>query len=592
MRLADYTIDFLANRGIKNIFMVTGRGILFLTDAVAKNNDIKSFSLHHEQSCAFASISDSIINNNTGCCLVSTGCGATNAITGVLNAYQDMLPLIFISGNNPLNETTVFNKTGIRTYGSQELDIVSIVKPITKYAVMITNPNDIAYELEKAYYIANEGDKGPVWIDIPLDIQNARVEVEDLHYFNEVIENRIELDEKGANEIISEIEKSSRPIFIIGSGLKNANAVDGFVKLVDNTNIPFVYTPSAVDSVDGTNDLNIGCVSSLGGSREGNFAVQNSDLMIVLGSRMSSMITGGIYDKFGKYAKKIIVNWNKDECKKNNIKFDYVLNADVKDFINYTLQKINYTADKKWIDKCVHWKETLTLCNSKYADNEKIDLYSLAGVLSKRIDSNTCVVTDAGFEELILPSNVKFVKGSRCIHPASQGSMGFALPASIGVAVNGNKNVVCIVGDGSIMMNLQELQSIVSNNLKVKILIINNNNYAVIRKRQKDIFRNRIIGTDDTNGVTTPDWKSVADCFNFDYIQINNSSELFDKLDYIFNADDKIICEIICDENQKYLHTSIMKTEDNKFLRRPMEDQSPFLDRELIKSELLIPYEE
>ena len=202
MRLADYTIEFLANKSIKNIFMVTGRGILFLTDAVAKNNDIKSFSLHHEQSCAFAAIADSIINRNTGCCLVSTGCGATNAITGVLNAYQDMIPIVFISGNNPLNETTAFKNIGIRTYGSQELDIVSIVKPITKYAVMITNPNDIAYELEKAYCIANEGDKGPVWVDIPLDIQNDRVEVENLRRFNETTKSTIELDEESVKEII------------------------------------------------------------------------------------------------------------------------------------------------------------------------------------------------------------------------------------------------------------------------------------------------------------------------------------------------------------------------------------------------------
>lgn len=592
MRLADYVIEYLVSKGLKDIFLVTGRGILFLTDAVAKNDKIRHYSLHHEQSCSYAAIANSIINDNVGCCLVSTGCASTNAITGVLNAWQDKVPVIFISGNNPLDETTYYHDIGIRTFGSQETNIIPIVKPITKYATMITNANDIAYELEKAYYIANEGDKGPVWIDIPLDIQNARVEENELKHYIPNENVNISFDGNKVENIIKEIKNSKRPIFIVGSGVKNSNSIDEFTKIINKTKIPFVYTPSAVDNFDSNITENIGCVSSLGGSREGNFAVQNSDLIIVLGSRMPSIVTGGAYDEFGKCAKKIIVTLDENELKKNNIKYDHTLKSDINSFLKYLLENIDYITDDNWINKCIHWKEKLSLCNSKYLEADKVDLYNLAKEISNNLDDKMCIVTDAGFEELILPSNIRFVRGSRCVHPISQGSMGFSLPASIGVDVDNKYNVICVNGDGSIMMNLQELQSIKTHGLKIKIIIANNNNYAVIRKRQEDLFRTRTIGTDISNGVETPNWEKVASCYDYKYIKINNNKELKDKLKLVLNETETIICEIMCDEKQKYLHTSLMKTSNNKIVRRPMEDQSPFLDREIIKSELLIPYKE
>lgn len=592
MRLADYTIDFLVNIGVKNIFLVTGRGILFLTDAVAKNNNINHFSMHHEQSCSFAAIADANINNGVGCCLVSTGCASTNAITGVLNAYQDNIPVIFISGNNMLEETTYYNDINIKTYGSQELNIIPIVKSITKYATMITDANDIAYELEKAYYIANNGIKGPVWIDIPLNIQNAIIDENNIKHFDKTSDVAYNFNNNIFTDVVDSIYNAKRPIFLIGSGLKNSNSVSEFIELINKTDIPFVYTPSAVDLVSSELKQNIGCVSSLGGSREGNFAIQNSDLIIVLGSRMQSITTGGKQDSFGRFAKKIIVEINENELKKHNINYDIVLNTDIKLFINYLLKNLKYKTDELWLNKCIHWKNNLSLCNNNYNDNDKIDLYYLSKIISENIRESDCVITDAGFEELILPSNIRFKENTRCIHPVSQGSMGFALPASIGVSVNQKYNTYAIIGDGSIMMNLQELQTIKTYNLNVKIIIINNNNYAVIRKRQKDLFRKRIIGTDIDNGVSTPNWENIANCFGIDYIKINNNLELKNRFEEISNHNKTLICELLCDENQKYLHTSIYKTDNNKFLRRPMEDQSPFLDRDFIKSELLIPYEE
>lgn len=589
MRLADYVIEFLIKNGIDKTFLVTGRGILFLTDAVAKNNNIKSISLHHEQSCSFAAYSDAIINDRPSCCIVSTGCGATNTITGVLNAWQDKIPIIFISGNNPLNETTYYNDIGIRTYGSQEANIVSIVKSITKYSTMITEANDIAVELEKAVYYATEGDKGPVWIDIPIDIQNSQIDEISLNHFEIPKCERILFDKQKADKVLNEISNSKRPIFIIGSGIKNSNSIDLFKEVTIKYNIPFVYTPSAVDCLDGDMTQNIGCVSSLGGSREGNFAVQNSDLIIILGSRMQSIITGGEYDKFAYYAKKIIVDYNENEINKKNIKYDLFFKSDLKVFLEYLISNLSYSIDNSWTKKCIHWKKILPVNKNL---NSKIDLYNLSHILSNYVVGNTCIITDAGFEDLILPSNLKVKNGAKIIHPVSQGSMGFALPASIGVALNDKYNTICIVGDGSIMMNLQELQSIKTLNLCIKIIVINNGSYAVIRKRQKDIFRTRTIGTDNTNGVETPNWGKVAKAFGFKYITITDYSNLNEGINDVVNLNSACICEVICDDEQVYLHSSILKTASNKFVRRPMEDQSPFLDRDFIKEELLIPYKE
>lgn len=589
MRVADYVMQALAEKGITNVFVITGRGILFLTDALAKNEKIKSVSMHNEQALAYAAYAYAKASSCNGVALVSTGCASTNCITGVLNAWQDHVPVVFISGNNPLAENTAYTKFPIRTYGSQEANIIPIVSSITKYAVMLSDPNKVAYELEKAFYLANEGIKGPVWIDIPLDVQDKRIEESVLEHFTAPEKQEKDPSREDIEHIIQAFTKAERPVCLIGDGLKSAKAIDDFTLFIETNKIPVVYAPSAVDVYPSTKELSIGCVSSLGGAREANFCVQNSDLLFVLGCRMPSMVTGGLYDKFAHSAEKIIVDIDEYEPRKGNICFDSVVTADVKAVLS-ELNKISVKkTSSEWVQKCVHWKEQLSLANNRFDDSLPIDLYNLAGKLSKTLKDGSVVITDAGFEELIIPSNVQFKQTQTCIHPFMQGSMGFALPAVVGAffATKGDRPVVSVIGDGSIMMNLQELQTITFNKIPAKILVVNNNVYAVIRKRQKDLFRTRLVGTDPTNGVSTPNWQKIADSFGLRYVKIQNNGELFDKLNFIFEKDDAVLCEIMALPDQPYLHTSLIRNEKGAFERRPMEDQAPFLDRTVFEREML-----
>lgn len=587
IRLADYVIERLYNLGIEHIFTVTGRGILYLSDALASHKNIESISVHHEQAAAYSAIAYSQARDGIGACLVSTGCGSTNAITGLLSAWQDAVPCIFISGQNMLDETVRYTGIPIRTYGSQETDIISIVEPISKYSVMITDPNMIAYELDKSISIAMSGVKGPVWIDIPLDIQNSRIEPEKLERYSEA-ENCIYAKDDDVDYIVESINSSLRPTILIGNGVRNSGAIQEFRDFISKTMIPVTYAPSAVDTYGASNEFSIGTVGSLGGTREGNFTVQNSDLLLVIGSRLSSMITGQDFDKFARNAKIIVVDINKLEHSKKTIKMDRLIIADAKDLLNRLLTKEIKQTNDMWIKKCIHWKNSLSITKEKYNAEERVDLYYLAECLSKILPKDSILLSDAGFEELIIPSSVRFTNTQRCIHSYSQGSMGFALSASIAAYIATKKPVIAVIGDGSIMMNLQEFETARYNNIPLKIIIVNNSMYSVIRKRQEDLFRNRTIGTDKSNGVSCPDFSKIADCFDFKYFKIENNEHLDKNLKAIINTDGPVICEVMAVENQKYLHCSYTLNKNKKIVRRPIEDLSPFLDRELFLSEMII----
>ncbi len=588
IRVADYVMQSLCEKGIERVFVITGRGILFLTDALAKNKGLKSVSMHNEQALSYAAYAYARVHDGYGVALVSTGCASTNCITGVLNAWQDHVPIVFISGNNPLAENTRHTKLPIRTYGSQEADIISIVQPITKYAVMVSDSSKIALELEKAFYIANEGVKGPVWIDIPLDIQDKRIDENNLEHFVENSDKCAKPSKTDIDYIVECLFESKRPLCLIGSGVKDAGAVQELKSFVEKNDVPVVYAPSAVDVYPSSLPLSVGCVSSLGGSREANFAVQNADLLLILGCRMPSMLTGGEYDKFAHSAKKILVDTDEYEPKKGNIVYDRIVNADLKIVLAGLNKKCIKRAPLEWVEKCVHWKDSLSLGNAKYTNDEPVDLYNLAGKFSEHLPDNAVLITDAGFEELIIPSNTAFKEKQRCVHPFMQGSMGFALPAVIGASIaKTDCQIVAVIGDGSIMMNLQEFQTILKYKIPAKIIVVNNNMYAVIRKRQKDLFRTRTIGTDSSNGVDSPNWEKVADCFGLEYMKIASNGELSEKLSKLFSMNCAVICEIIAVEEQPYLHTSFARNEQGVFEHRPMEDQAPFLDREFFNAEMI-----
>lgn len=588
LRVADYIIERLVEVGISDIFMVTGRGILYLSDAVAKNSDIQGISVHHEQAGAYAATAYAQMNENAGACLVSTGCGATNALTGVLCAWQDSVPCIFISGQNMLEETVRYTGLPIRTYGSQEADILSMVQSVTKYAVMVTDANEIAYELDKALYLMKNGRKGPVWIDVPLDIQNARIEPSELkRYIPSTKETDTELKIK-VQHLCAELSQAKRPVILIGNGVRLAGAIKELTEVVEKLEIPVVYAPSAADIYGSGNKLGIGTVGSLGGTREGNFTIQNADFIFSIGCSLASVLTGDQSARFAREAKIIAVDIDEIQHQKKNVTVDELIVSDAKDFLIEMLKCNLNKVNSDWVEKCIHWKQIFPLGKEIVDISEKVDLYYLAEKMSDFLPGNAVVVCDAGFEELIIPAAVHYKKGQRCIHPAAQGAMGYALPAAIGAYKAEGRPVIAVIGDGSIMMNLQELQTIVHHGLPIKVIIINNNVYSVIRRRQRDLFRNRTIGTDSGNGVSCPDFEKVASCFGLEYERIENCGQFEEKIQDVFDKNGAVICEIECVEEQRYLHTSIGKNSKNRIVKKPLEDLSPFLDREVFYQEMVI----
>lgn len=585
-RVSDYIMDKVFNEGCEHIFLVTGRGSLYLSDALARNKRIEPVCVHHEQSASYAAMSYAQATGKIGACLVSTGCASTNAITGVLCAWQDDIPMVVISGQNKLQETTAFTGLPIRTYGQQEANVVELVKSITKYAVMLKDPQEVVYEVEKALYLAKKGRKGPVWIDVPLDIQNMYIDPESAKTF-EPHEEKIKISDDDLNFVINNISLSKRPVVLIGSGIRSSGAFQELEKFIEKLNIPVVYSASSTDILPSDYKLAIGCVGAMAGNRAANFTIQNSDLVLVLGNRMSTMVTGDVC-KFAREAKIIAVDIDPYEHQKFKNKIDKIIVCDVKDFLTQILKKDINQIRQDWVEKCLDWKRRYLKIEDRYRGSNLVDLYELSEELTKAMDDDAIFVTDAGLQELILPSTIEFKKNQRCLHPASQGAMGYALPASIGAYYAQKKQVVAVIGDGTMMMNIQELQTIFHNNLPIKILIINNDCYAIIRRRQKDLFRTRIIGTDKSNGVSCPDFEKVSKSFGIHYEKISSSEELRQNIKKILQIKGSVICEILAKEDQDYIHSSYRTNEKGKFVQPPIEDQSPFLKKEIIQSEMII----
>lgn len=586
VRVADYIFQRLAENGVKHLFLVTGRGVLYLSDAAAKNADIACVPVHHEQAGAYAAMAYAQYNQTLGACLVSTGCASTNAITPVLCAWQDEVPMVVISGQNMLNETTNHTGLDIRTYGQQEANVIELVRPITKFAAMLEDADDVARMMDVALFEATNGRKGPVWIDVPLDIQNARVEPDELKRA-ECIPELHALGDSDLAAICDGLNQARRPVVLIGSAVRTSGSIDLFRQFVEAHNMPVVYTDSCVDTYSTDHPLSMGVLSMMAGNRPAMFAVQNSDFILVLGNRLTAMATGNAPEKFARAAKVFAVDIDENEHKKGNVKMDRLIVADVKDTLLKLLSSDIKDTENEWVEKCKEWKRLFPKCEEVYRGGDKIDLYEFTEALSDAMCEDDILVTDAGLEELIIPTNLTFKDGQRCLHPVSQGAMGYALPAALGGYYSSGKNVISVHGDGSVMMNLQELQTISHNRLPIKVIVINNNMYAVIRQRQQDLFRTRVVGVDPDSGVSAPDFRKVAECFGFRYECIEGQDQLA-KLRQVINVDEPVLCEVICKENQKYLHSSFRRSQSGKFVQPPIEDQSPFLDRDLFMSQMLV----
>lgn len=583
MRVADYIFLRLQDEGISHIYSVTGRGALFLTDAVAKNSDITNISMHHEQAAGYAAVAHSQYTNSLAACLVSTGCASTNAITPVLSAWQDGIPIIFVSGQNMLGETTRFTGIPIRTFGQQEADIVSIVQGITKYAVMVTDPMKIGIEMDTLIESALSGRKGPVWLDVPLDIQSMQIEPDKLERLDVKRSEPYDPNHLAVTQFLARLDSSKRPLILIGHGVRSSGATDQLKEFQRKTRIPLIYTSSAPDVVGSSEELSIGSIGMMGCSRAAGLAVQKADLLLVLGSRMNSMITGTQFTDFARNAEVIVVDIDSIEHSKPERAISSLIQIDIKEFLDSIILEIDYVVADTWLDACNSIKESFLELEEFMIADEGIDLYQIAKHITMHAPKNAIIVTDSGLIELILPTNIAFKEGQRSIHPVSQGAMGYALPAAVGAYYSSGNPVIAVIGDGSIMMNLQELQTIRHNKLPIKVIVINNNAYSIIRKRQIELFRGRTIGTDSSNGLSCPNFEDVASCFGFSYLKASGINDLEATFTQAIQIEGPVLFEVMGVTDQDYIQVSRKKNSDGKLVKMPIEDQAPFLDSEFLK---------
>jgi len=573
VNLSDYTLKFLEQKKVTKVFLITGGAISFMVDAFSRNNKVKYISVAHEQSAAMMADSYSRLGPNFSCTMVTSGPGATNLITGIACSYFDSIPSLHICGQVNTYEQQDGHKStkNVRQVGFQETDIVKISKPITKYSYKLKNASEIRYVLEKAYYLATTGRPGPVLIDIPMDLQRVVVNPKKLKPYKPVIEKKSLNYKNIIIKIENLLKKSKKPVLILGGGIKCGKAELDLLKFLKILKIPIVTTWSGVDLVDYNNQYYIGNVGVYG-SRAANFTVQNSDLIFCLGTRLDTRITGGVPKSFARDAKKIVVDVDRFELdKKRGLKIDLKVQSHIKKFIqNYlSYQKIIFERDA-WLLKCNKWKAKYPVISKDFFKEKKyVNPYVLMDKLSKTLNKNDIIIADDGGHLTWTIQSFKIKFGQKLFSAFGNSPMGYSLPASIGASiVKGKKRIICIDGDGSIQINLQELHTIDKLKLPIKIFILNNGGYGIIKQFQELYLGKRYEASG--KGVSNPDFKKISNAFNINYNLIKNHNEL-KKLDKIIDSKKAEIIEVRLKDNQKI----IPKLQ----FGNPIEDLSPLLPR-------------
>lgn len=587
IRVADYIVKKLVESGVTQCFSVVGGGAMNLNDAFGHYEGMNVIYNHHEQASAIAAEGYARVNNKMAAVCVTTGPGGTNALTGVVGAYVDSIPMIVISGQVRWDSFSRSTSLRLRAMGDQEFDIVPCVSTMTKYAELVKNKNDIRYIVEKAIYLATHGRKGPTWIDVPGDIQSAIVETDELDGYDYKDEVIPKVDDTQLDFVISKIKESKRPVIYAGSAIRYAAAYHEFKELIEKLNIPIVCAWNSIDDIETTHHLYAGRPGNFG-DRAGNFAVQNSDLIISLGCRLSIRQTGFNYASWATHAFVIMVDIDENELKKPTIHVEYPIHADVKDFISSLNKMVEvkvFDDNDKWINQCKEWMKKYSVVTKKHYDQKEIgNAYAIIDMLSNKASENMLTVSGNG-TACVVGGQVYHIKdGTRFIENSGMASMGYDLPAAIGACIaNDRKPMICLTGDGSIQMNIQELQTIIHHKLPIKIIIINNDGYHSIRQSQSNFFKDRgMCGVGpDSFDLSFPDMSKIAIAYGYKYIRCNDNTQFEEYLSASFNEDIPQIVEVMVDKIQCFEpKAGSMKLDDGQMVSAPLEDLKPYLDRE------------
>lgn len=589
MKLSDYVFDFIADLQVKHVFYLPGGGAMHLDDSLGHNSKITPICMLHEQACSISAEAYSRISENYSVCVVTSGPGVTNTITGLAGAWLDGTPVIFISGQAKRGD--LVNGQGIRQFGIQEIDVVSLVKSITKYAVQIQKPEDIRYELEKAVALAKNGKPGPVWIDIPLDIQASQINPTELRgYNNEYVIP--ECSDETITRIIDLFNNAKRPLLLVGNGVRQAKAINEMRELIDTLGIPVMTTWNGVDLIEDNHPLFYGRPGAVG-QRHANFIQQNADFVLTIGTRLNLLSTGYDFETFLKKAVHVMVEIDENELHKISVKPTVPVHSDAKLFIDKLLRRKNELNTNKrieWLDYCSTIKKRYPLfIKEQIPEGKGVNTYSLVDAITNQMTENDIYqFTSSGTGADISMYTFRVKKGQRAFLTKGLASMGFDLPASIGSCLaSGKKNTVCVTGDGGFMMNVQELATLRYLNLPVKIFVLDNSGYGMIYNSQSGNF-NRLTGCTIESGLPNVDLVKIVNSFGIETEVIDDESQVEEKVQKILNAKKPLVCVVKVFIGQKILpRQTNYKMENGQMASRPLEDMSPLLEREEFLSNLL-----
>jgi acetolactate synthase-1/2/3 large subunit len=596
MKLSDYVVKRIADEGVHHIFLLPGGGCMHLIDSVGNCKEIEFVCNLHEQACAIGADSYGQYTNNLGVALVTTGPGGTNATTGVAAAWLESTPTLFISGQ--VKRSDIVGDRGMRQIGFQEINIVKIMEPITKYAVTVMDPNSIRFHLDKAIHLARSGRPGPIWIDIPLDVQAALIDENSLEgYVPSIVDGQDQQQELSGKvkQVINLINQANRPVLLVGNGVRLAKALPEFYQLVKTLNIPVLTTWKAIDMLADDDPLFIGRPGAIG-QRGANFAQQNSDLFLSLGARLDQGQTAYNHRNFARAARKIIVDIDIAEINKLDMAIDVSVAADVGVFIRELLKHIHLVHENErtaWWQRCKEWKERYPVILPEYYDNPiGINTYALIDVISALMTPEDVLIPGvSGQCSEITMQAFKVKAGQRIYSSHGLGAMGFGIPASLaGCLASGKKRTICIDGDGGFHMNTQELETVQRLNLPVKYFVLNNQGYSSIRASQRNYFNNHFVASSFDSGLSLPDTLKVAAAYNITTLQIKDHVHLQEEVRQVMDMPGPVVCDVITPFDQPTMpRVTSRQMANGQMVTMPMEDLSPFLDRDEFHKNMIIP---
>lgn len=592
--VASYIADTLAQAGLSKVFMVTGGGAMHLNEAFGKHPDLHCIFNHHEQASAMAAESYARLTNQPAIVNVTTGPGGINALNGVFGAWTDSIPMIVVSGQVRYDTTVASTGKTLRQLGDQEFaEIITCARTMTKYAVSVSDPASIRYHLEKALVLATHGRPGPVWLDIPMNVQGASIDPEQLAGYTGQ-ETRKDEFLALLPDIVRRLIQAERPVILVGAGIRLSRSHQAFLDLLETLSIPVTTAWNAHDALPDEHPCYTGRPGTLG-DRAGNFAVQNADLLLVLGSRLNIRQIGYNWTTFARTAYKIMVDIDPQEIDKPTLKIDLPVEADLADFLPALAQKIRehgHIEKKAWLDWCIARRHRYPVVLPEYRSNSTpINPYYFVETLSAQLPSGQITVTGDGTACVVTFQAARIKTGQRLYTNSGSASMGYDLPAAIGASIGApGQDIICLAGDGSIQMNIQELQTIVHHRMPIKIFVLNNGGYHSIRQTQKNYFPPPLVGCTSESGISFPDFSRLAYAYDIPFFRCDNHSTLESTLKETLGTPGPVICEVILDPAQGFAPRSASKRlEDGRMVSRPLEDLAPFLPDEELMENMIIP---